>query len=158
MTRYVHIGSRLTVRGGLSGRLVSKLHRAQGWNAIKSRVEQLGLELTDDQVKEITSCIKNLGDAKQQSIEDVDSLLRKYHRHIATGELQVGGIVFCLESDRRTDSWATRARWTSSSTTTLEHPPRRPPRPRRTASMASTATAQRPTASTGTRCACVFIR
>lgn len=34
MTRYVHFASRIT-----------------GWNAIKSRVEQLGLKMTDDQVK-----------------------------------------------------------------------------------------------------------
>lgn len=36
MSRYVHFASRLT-----------------GWNAIKSRVEQLGLSMTDDQVKEV---------------------------------------------------------------------------------------------------------
>jgi homocitrate synthase len=34
MTRYVHIASRLT-----------------GWNAIKSRVTQLGLEMSDDEIK-----------------------------------------------------------------------------------------------------------
>ena len=34
MSRYVHFASRLT-----------------GWNAIKSRVEQLGLQMSDDQVK-----------------------------------------------------------------------------------------------------------
>lgn len=36
MSRYVHFASRLT-----------------GWNAIKSRVEQLGLSMTDDQVKQV---------------------------------------------------------------------------------------------------------
>jgi homocitrate synthase len=36
MSRYVHFASRLT-----------------GWNAIKSRVEQLGLTMTDDQIKEV---------------------------------------------------------------------------------------------------------
>ena len=34
MTRYVHFASRLT-----------------GWNAVKTRVGQLGLSMTDDQVK-----------------------------------------------------------------------------------------------------------
>lgn len=34
MSRYIHFASRLT-----------------GWNAIKSRVEQLGLKMTDDQIK-----------------------------------------------------------------------------------------------------------
>lgn len=36
MVRYVHFASRLT-----------------GWNAIKSRVEQLGLTMTDEQVKSV---------------------------------------------------------------------------------------------------------
>lgn len=36
VTRYISITSRLT-----------------GWNAVKSRVVQLGYELTDDQVKEV---------------------------------------------------------------------------------------------------------
>jgi homocitrate synthase len=36
MSRYVHFASRLT-----------------GWNAIKSRVEQLGLNMTDDQIKQV---------------------------------------------------------------------------------------------------------
>ena len=36
LTRYVHFASRLT-----------------GWNAIKTRVAQLGLAMTDDQVKEV---------------------------------------------------------------------------------------------------------
>jgi len=68
LTRYVHIGSRLT-----------------GWNAIKSRVEQLDLDMTDDQIKEITQRIKNLADVRSQSMEDVDSLLRVYHRHVQSG-------------------------------------------------------------------------
>ena len=52
MSRYVHFTSRLT-----------------GWNAIKSRVEQLGLKMTDDQVKLLyvpptphsLACCKHLG-------------------------------------------------------------------------------------------------
>ncbi|KAF9772411.1 hypothetical protein IL306_009893 [Fusarium sp. DS 682] len=36
VTRYVSINSRIT-----------------GWNAVKSRVEQLGLSMTDEQVKEV---------------------------------------------------------------------------------------------------------
>jgi homocitrate synthase len=36
LTRYVHFASRLT-----------------GWNAVKTRVGQLGLSMTDDQVKEV---------------------------------------------------------------------------------------------------------
>lgn len=37
---------------GLS-RYVSISSRITGWNAVKSRVDQLGLEMTDDQVKEV---------------------------------------------------------------------------------------------------------
>ncbi|KAL1924736.1 uncharacterized protein VTP21DRAFT_4390 [Calcarisporiella thermophila] len=62
MTRYVNIGSRLT-----------------GWNAVKSRVEQLGLSLTDEEVKKVTAKIKELADIRPQSLDDVDGLLRKYH-------------------------------------------------------------------------------
>lgn len=32
-------------------------HRLTGWNAVKSRVEQLGLELTDDQVMRLSLLI-----------------------------------------------------------------------------------------------------
>jgi len=50
-TRYVHIGSRLT-----------------GWNAVKSRSDQLKLGLTDEQVKKITAKIKKLADIRTLSI------------------------------------------------------------------------------------------
>ncbi|KAG6844970.1 Homocitrate synthase isozyme [Tephrocybe sp. NHM501043] len=73
LTRYVSIGHRLT-----------------GWNAVKSRVEQLGLKLTDDEVKDATNKIKELADVRTQSMDDVDSLLRVYHSGIQSGELAVG--------------------------------------------------------------------
>lgn len=73
LTRYVSIGHRLT-----------------GWNAVKSRVEQLGLKLTDAEVKDATNKIKELADVRTQSIDDVDSLLRVYHGGIQSGELEVG--------------------------------------------------------------------
>ncbi|KAH6981854.1 hypothetical protein BGZ61DRAFT_446819 [Ilyonectria robusta] len=62
MSRYVHFASRLT-----------------GWNAIKSRVEQLGLNMTDDQVKEVTQKIKQLADIRPLAIDDTDSIIRSYH-------------------------------------------------------------------------------
>lgn len=67
VTRFVHIAHRLT-----------------GWNAVKNRVEQLGLNLSDEQIKEATANIKNLADVKQQSLDDVDSLLRAYHNDSLT--------------------------------------------------------------------------
>ncbi len=58
MTSYVHIGSRLT-----------------GWNAVKSRAEQLNLDLTVEQVKIITQHIKKMADVKTLAADDVDVLL-----------------------------------------------------------------------------------
>jgi len=65
MTRYVSIGHRLT-----------------GWNAVKSRVQQLGLELTDDQIKDVTATIKLLADIRPQGIEEVDKLLVGFHSKV----------------------------------------------------------------------------
>ncbi|KAF7316991.1 Pyruvate carboxyltransferase domain-containing protein [Mycena chlorophos] len=73
LTRYVSIGHRLT-----------------GWNAVKSRVEQLKLNMTDDEIKDATAKIKELADVRTQSMDDVDSLLRVYHSGIQSGELAVG--------------------------------------------------------------------
>jgi homocitrate synthase len=65
MTRYVSIGHRLT-----------------GWNAVKDRVEQLDLVMTDDEIKAVTQKIKTLADIKPLGIEEVDTLLRNYHREL----------------------------------------------------------------------------
>lgn len=65
MSRYVHFASRLT-----------------GWNAIKSRVEQLGLEMTDDQVKLVTAKIKALADVRPIAIDDADSIIRTFHLNL----------------------------------------------------------------------------
>lgn len=54
LTRYVHFASRLT-----------------GWNAIKSRVEQLNLDMTDAQCKECTANIKQLADVRPLNVDDV---------------------------------------------------------------------------------------
>ena len=61
-----------------------------GWNAVKSRVEQLNLNLTDEQVKDATAKIKELADVRTQSMEDVDMILRIYHTGIHSGDLKVG--------------------------------------------------------------------
>jgi len=62
MKRYVHFASRLT-----------------GWNAIKSRAEQLGLQMTDVQYKECTAQIKALADIRKLSIEDTDLVINNYY-------------------------------------------------------------------------------
>ncbi|BEJ17983.1 hypothetical protein CspHIS471_0702600 [Cutaneotrichosporon sp. HIS471] len=73
MSRYVSIGHRLT-----------------GWNAVKSRAEQLNLDMTDDQVKDATAKIKELADVRTQSMEDVDIILRVYHSATLEGKLKIG--------------------------------------------------------------------
>ncbi|KAG5964219.1 Saccharopine dehydrogenase [Claviceps arundinis] len=62
LNRYVHFASRLT-----------------GWNAIKSRVEQLGLAMSDAQVKEVTAKIKQMADIRPLAIDDTDSIIRSFH-------------------------------------------------------------------------------
>ncbi|MDE0629860.1 MAG: homocitrate synthase [Caldilineaceae bacterium SB0665_bin_25] len=67
LTRYLHIAHRLT-----------------GWNAVKQRAEQLQLDLTDPQVKEVTAHIKEEADQRKLSLDDVDVLLREYHSQAVT--------------------------------------------------------------------------
>ena len=69
MTRYVHFASRLT-----------------GWNAVKSRAQQLKLELTDAQCKECTAKVKALADIRPIAVDDADSIIRAYHRNLKMGE------------------------------------------------------------------------
>ncbi|OGO40832.1 MAG: homocitrate synthase [Chloroflexi bacterium RBG_16_57_9] len=59
-------------------RYISVAHRLTGWNAVKNRADQLGLNLTDDRVKTITSHIKALADEKRITLEDVDDMLRRW--------------------------------------------------------------------------------
>ena len=62
---------------GLS-RYISIAHRLTGWNAIKSRAEQLRLSLSDEQLKAVTAHIKALADEKPLSLADVDGVLRRW--------------------------------------------------------------------------------
>ncbi|KAL6797335.1 homocitrate synthase [Trichoderma sp. SZMC 28013] len=63
---------------GLS-RYVHFAHRLTGWNSIKSRVEQLGLHMTDAQVKLLTTKIKAMADVRPLAIDDADSIIRAFH-------------------------------------------------------------------------------
>lgn len=58
LTRYIHIAHRLT-----------------GWNAIRYRADQLGLELSDDEIKHITDEVKTLADLHPLTLDEVDSML-----------------------------------------------------------------------------------
>ena len=66
MSRYVHFASRLT-----------------GWNAIKSRAEQLGLGMSDEQIKKVTIKIKALADIRPLAIDDADSIIRNFHFNLS---------------------------------------------------------------------------
>lgn len=62
---------------GLS-RYISVAHRLTGWHAIKWRAEQLGLELDERRIKEVTAHLKALADEKPPSLDDVDTLLKRW--------------------------------------------------------------------------------
>lgn len=68
LSRYVHFASRLT-----------------GWNAIKSRCEQLGLHMTDAEYKQCTAKVKALADIRRLTLDDTDAIIRNFHKSIATG-------------------------------------------------------------------------
>ncbi|KAI1396379.1 hypothetical protein F4819DRAFT_475451 [Hypoxylon fuscum] len=65
LTRYISINSRIT-----------------GWNAIRARCDQLGLKMTDDQVKEVTAKIKQMADIRPLAIDDTDSIIHSYHMEL----------------------------------------------------------------------------
>ncbi len=57
-------------------RHVQIAHRLTGWNAVRSRAIELGLALSDDQVKAATQRIKALADERIVTPEEVDEMLR----------------------------------------------------------------------------------
>ena len=59
-------------------RYISIAHRLTGWNAIKSRAEQLNLDIPDDELRAATAHIKALADEKPLALEDVDAVLRDW--------------------------------------------------------------------------------
>ena len=71
LTRYVHVAHRLT-----------------GWNAIKDRANQLNIELSDDQVREITATVKRLSDLRTLSLTDVDNLLHSWSDNAESDQLE----------------------------------------------------------------------
>lgn len=71
MSRYVHFASRLT-----------------GWNAIKSRAEQLGLDMTEAQIKAVTLKIKALADVRPLAIDDADSIIKAFHFNLSAEKEQ----------------------------------------------------------------------
>lgn len=71
-------------------RYINIAHRLTGWNAVRSRADQLGLALSDTQVKHITHEIKILSDEHPLTLDDVDALLRnENHRRPERSQLPV---------------------------------------------------------------------
>lgn len=65
-------------------------HRLTGWNAVQARAVQLGLRISEENVKKATSFIKNLADTTNVTTDDVDNKLKEYaaveQADIATGK------------------------------------------------------------------------
>ena len=56
--------------------------RLTGWNAIKSRVNQLGLDMTDSQIKSCTAKIKAMADVRHLAIEDTDTIINAFYENL----------------------------------------------------------------------------
>jgi homocitrate synthase len=67
-------------------RYISVAHKLTGWNAIKDRAEQFGLQLTDAQIKEVTAHIKAMADHKPIDLEDVDELLHRWANGVESSQ------------------------------------------------------------------------
>lgn len=59
-------------------RYISIAHRLTGWHAIKWRAQQLELELSEKQIKQVTAHIKALAEEKPPSLDDVDTILKRW--------------------------------------------------------------------------------
>ncbi|KAF7563393.1 hypothetical protein G7046_g755 [Stylonectria norvegica] len=83
LTRNVQVVQKamsISVRGSIG--IAKEPPEMLGWNSIKSRVEQLGLSMTDDQVKLVTSKIKQQADVGPLSIEETDKIIRSHHAEL----------------------------------------------------------------------------
>merc|ERR1719361_1472758 len=65
LKRYIHIAHELT-----------------GWNAIKDRVEQLNLDLSDDDIKALTEYIKSVASVKKCNLSDIDDILVNHEEYL----------------------------------------------------------------------------
>jgi homocitrate synthase len=69
LKRYIHIASRLT-----------------GWNAIRSRAEQLGITLDEEILKQITEEVKHLADQQELPLDEVDRLIYNAQQELKSVE------------------------------------------------------------------------
>ena len=56
-------------------RRIDVAHRLVGRNAIRDRANRLGLELADEEIRQVTLRVKSLADERQISLADVDRML-----------------------------------------------------------------------------------
>jgi homocitrate synthase len=59
-------------------RYISIAHKLTGWNAVKSRAEQLNLNLCDEDIRAATQDIKRLSDERPLTLDDVDAVLHSW--------------------------------------------------------------------------------
>eukprot|EP01120_Amphizonella_sp_Union-15-10_P007915 TRINITY_DN273_c0_g2_i1.p1 TRINITY_DN273_c0_g2~~TRINITY_DN273_c0_g2_i1.p1 ORF type:complete len:556 (-),score=76.39 TRINITY_DN273_c0_g2_i1:116-1783(-) len=58
-------------------RTIQYAHRLTGWNAMSQRSKQLGLNIPDELIKDVTVRIKNKADSKTITLDQVDSVLMR---------------------------------------------------------------------------------
>jgi homocitrate synthase len=92
MTRYVHVSTLRAITGFIytnrssDRKLFDGMARCEVSHAVKSRVEQLNIEMTDEQIKFVTAQVKKLADLRTCGIGDVDAIIQAFHRGIPLTE------------------------------------------------------------------------
>lgn len=59
-------------------------HRLAGWHALKARAKELGLDFSDEELREIASLVKNTADQRPLSPAEVDTILRNEYAALQT--------------------------------------------------------------------------
>jgi len=80
-------------------RRIEFAHRLTGWNALSNRAKQLGVDLTDDQVKAATSLIKNAADENRITQDELDGILMRLSSGPRTSSSAFAGLVKAPHDD-----------------------------------------------------------
>ena len=76
--------------------------RLTGWNAIKSRVNQLGLSMTDSQIKSCTARIKAMADVRHLAIEDTDNIINAFYENLYSEKNAEKPLLADMTADEKT--------------------------------------------------------
>ena len=76
--------------------------RLTGWNAIKSRVNQLGLAMTDSQIKSCTARIKAMADVRHLAIEDTDNIINAFYENLYSEKNAEKPLLADMTADEKT--------------------------------------------------------